>query len=205
MVALGILEKASGNAWANPTFIIPKSNGIVHMVSDFRKLNSNLVQKPYHIPKIYGIIHELEGFQYATALNLNMGYYTIRLDPGSQDMCTIITPWGKYKYLRLPMGIMCAPDIFQEKMSNLMEGLEFARTYLDDLLCLSKGNFNEHLNDVERVLIRLQKANLKVNASKSSFGKTEIDYLGYVVTREGIKPQPKKSQSLHFYLVLIYF
>ena len=83
------------------------------------------------------------------------------------------------------MSIMCAPDIFQEKMSNLMEGLEFARTYLDDLLCLSKGNFNEHLKDVERVLIRLQKANLKVNASKSSFGKTEIDYLGYVVTRNG--------------------
>ena len=124
-----------------------------------------------------------------------MGYYTIRLDPGSQDMCTIITPWGKYKYIRLPMGIMCAPDIFQEKMSNLMEGLEFARTYLDDLLCLSKGTFDEHLKDVETVLIRFQKANLKVNASKSSFGKTEIDYLGYVVTRNGIKPQQKRLKQ----------
>jgi phospholipid-translocating ATPase len=77
-----------------------------------------------------------------------------------------------------------------------MEGLEFARTYLDDLLCLSKGNFNEILRDVERVLIRLQKANLKVNASKSSFGKTEIDYLGYVVTRDGIKPQQKKIEAI---------
>ena len=196
MVALGILEKASCSAWASPTFIIPKPNGTVRMVSDFRKLNTNLVRKPYPIPKISGIMQELEGFQHATALDLNMGYYTIRLDPGSQDMCTIITPWGKYKYLRLPMGIMCAPDIFQEKMSNLMEGLEFARTYLDDLLCLSKGNFDEHLKDVETVLIRLQKANLKVNASKSSFGKTEIDYLGYVVTRNGIKPQPKKIEAI---------
>ena len=69
-------------------------------------------------------MQELEGFQHATALDLNMGYYTIRLDPGSQDMCTIITPWGNHKYIRLPMEIMCAPDIFQEKMSNLMEGLE---------------------------------------------------------------------------------
>ena len=60
-------------------------------------------------------MQELEGFTYATALDLNMGYYTIRLDPASQDMCTIVTPWGKYKYLRLPMGVMCAPDIFQEK------------------------------------------------------------------------------------------
>ena len=59
-------------------------------------------------------MQELEGVQYATALDLNMGYHTIRLDPGSQDIYTIITSWGKFKYLRLPMGIMCAPDIFQE-------------------------------------------------------------------------------------------
>ena len=91
------------------------------MVLDFRKLNANLVQKPYPIPRISGIMKQLEGFQYATALDLNMGYYIIRLDLGSQDMCTFITPWGNCKYLRLPMGIMCAPDTFK-KMSNLMEG-----------------------------------------------------------------------------------
>ena len=68
-------------------------------------------------------MQELKDFQHATALDLNMGYYTIRLDPGSQDMCTIITPWGKYKYLRLPMGIMCAPNSFQEKKFNLSEAL----------------------------------------------------------------------------------
>ena len=68
-----------------------------------------------------------------------MGYHTIRRGPASQDVYTIITPWGKYKYLRLHMGVMCAPDIFQENMSNLMEGLELVRTYLDNLLCLSKG------------------------------------------------------------------
>ena len=136
-------------------------------------------------------MQELEGFQYATALDLNMGYYTIRLDPGSQDICTIITPWGKYKYLRMPMGISCAPDIFQERMSYLMEGLEFARTYLDDLLCLTKGSFDTHLEHIEEILIRLRNANLKVNASKSTFCRTETNYLGYEVTRKGIKPQPK--------------
>ena len=76
-------------------------------------------------------MQELEGFRYATALDLNIDYYTICLDHMSQDMCTIITPWGKYKYLRLPMWVMCAPDIFQENISNLMEGLELVRTYLD--------------------------------------------------------------------------
>ena len=72
-----------------------------------------------------------------------------------------------------------------------MEGFLFALTYVDNLSCLSKGHFNEHLEDVEKVLVRLQKTNFKVNAAKSIFGKIEIEYLGNVVTRNGIKPNQK--------------
>ena len=67
-----------------------------------------------------------------------MGYYTIRLDPDAQKICMIGLPWGKYLYMHLLIGIAGLPDIFQEKMSGLMESLEFARTYLDDLLMLTK-------------------------------------------------------------------
>ena len=77
-----------------------------------------------------------------------------------------------------------------------MEGLEFAQTYLDNLLCLSRGSFEEHLKDVEKIVKRLRIANLRINADKLSFSKTEIDYLGYVVTREGIKPQQKKIDAI---------
>ena len=90
-------------------------------------------------------MQKLEGFQWASSLNLNMGYYTIWLNPDVQQICTVITPWGKYKYLRLPMGISCAPDIFQEKMSSLMLGLEFTCMYLDNLLCLTMGDLDDHL------------------------------------------------------------
>ena len=112
MVAFGVLKKYSDSPWALPTFIIPKPNKTVRMVSDFRKVNSKLVRKYFPIPKIIGIMQELEGFKWALTLDLNMGYYIIRLDLCSQDICIIITPWGRYKYLRLPSGIMCAPDIF---------------------------------------------------------------------------------------------
>ena len=90
METLGILKKSSCSQWASPTFIIPKPNGTVQMVSDFRKLNANLIQKPY--PKNSTIMQELEGIKYATSLDLTMGYYTILLDPASQDMCIIVTP-----------------------------------------------------------------------------------------------------------------
>ena len=72
----------------------------------------------------------MQGFTYATALDLNMGYYTIRLDGDAQKICTIILPWGKYSYMRLPMGITTSPDIFQEKMSGLVETLEYVRILL---------------------------------------------------------------------------
>ncbi len=72
------------------------------------------------------MLQELEGFTFATALDLNMGYYTICLDPDASKICTIISPWGKYSYLRLPMGIASSPEIFQAKISKLMVALEFS-------------------------------------------------------------------------------
>ncbi len=77
-------------------------------------------------------MQELEGFTFATALDLNMGYYTIRLDSDASKICTIIFPWGKYSYKRLPMGIAGSPDIFQAEMMKLMESLEYVRAYIDD-------------------------------------------------------------------------
>ena len=68
---------------------------------------------------------KLEGFQWATSLDLNMGYYHIRLDAESKKLCTLIFPWGKYEMQCLPMGLCNSPDIFQEKMSTLMEELNF--------------------------------------------------------------------------------
>jgi hypothetical protein len=97
-------------------------------------------------------LQELEGFSYATALDLNMGYYTIRLDSDSSKICTIIFPWGKYSYKRLPMGIAGSPDIFQAKMMELMESLEYVLAYLDDLLCISRGSLEDHLDKLEEAL-----------------------------------------------------
>ena len=193
---IGVLRKCSNSVWATPTFIIPKKNGTVRFISDFRYLNKCLVRRPYPIPKIADVLQKLEGIKFATSLDLNMGYYTVRLDLESQKLCTIITPWGKYQYLRLPMGVNVSPDIFQEKMSDLMSGLEFVRTYLDDLLIISNSSFEDHLQQLKVVLQRLRRVGLKVNAEKSSFFAPEIEYLGYMLTKDGIKPVQKKVQAV---------
>ena len=111
-------------------FIIPKKNGMVRFISDFRELNKWIKRKPFPSPTIQDLLLKLEGFQYSTSLDLNMGYYHIKLSPFSRKLCMIVLPWGKYKYLCLLMGLVNSPDIFQEKMSTLMDGLVFVRTYL---------------------------------------------------------------------------
>ncbi len=86
LVLIGVLKWQPWSKWALPSFIIPKKDHTVHTISDFRELNKQIVRKPYHIPKISTTLHELECFTYATTLDLNMGYYTIRLHPTAARM-----------------------------------------------------------------------------------------------------------------------
>ena len=80
------------------------------------------------------------------------------------------------------MGLCNSPDVFQECMSDLMAGLEFCRVYIDDLLTISKGSWQQHLEQLEQIFNRLQTAGFKVNAEKSFFDRPELEYLGYWVT-----------------------
>jgi hypothetical protein len=163
---------------------------------DFRELNKRIIHKPYSIPKISTTLQELEGFRYATTLDLNMGYYVIRLDSTAAEMCTIVFPWDKYSYQRLPMGFAGSADIFQAEIGNLMAALEYVRAYIDNLLVISKGSHDDHLGKLEQVSIGLHNAGLNINAAKSFFFVQETEYLGYILTRGGIKPQPKKVQAI---------
>jgi hypothetical protein len=142
---IGVLEWQPSSRWALRTFIIPKKDSTVHTISDFRELYKRIVRKPYPIPKISTILQKLEGFTYATALDLNMGYYTINLDPTASKMCTIIFPWGRYSYKRLPMGFGGSANIFQAQIMDLMASLKFVRAYMNNLLIITRGILDEHL------------------------------------------------------------
>ena len=80
-----------------------------------------------------------------------MGYYHIILCPVSWELCTIELPWSKKDYQILPLGLCNSPDMFQAKMNKLFNGLEYVRAYIDDLLIISNGNFEDHLNKVKIV------------------------------------------------------
>jgi hypothetical protein len=118
----------------------------VQFITDFVELNEQIKRKPYPIPKMQDLMLKLEGFCYATFLDLNMGYYHIKFSPFSKQLCTIVLPFGgKYEYQRLPMRLCNSPDIFQEKISELILGLDYVRAYIDDILVLMHSDWKDHI------------------------------------------------------------
>ena len=113
----------------------------------------------------------MEKFTYASAIDLNMGYYHLELDAHTMEICTVVFPWGKYRYRRLPTGAAYAPDIFQARMGVLFSELESVRVYIDDLLVITEKT----LMITCRVLQRLCEKGVQVNAAKSIFCALEVD------------------------------
>ena len=95
------------------------------------------------------------------------------------------------------MGISIAPDIFQDHIFQIFEDLDTVKAYMDDLLVVTRGSYIEHLNELEIVMKRLTQVGIKCKIDKYLFCHPEIEYLGYIITREGVNPQPKKVQVIH--------
>jgi hypothetical protein len=116
-----------------PSLIIPKKDGKVRLISNLRQLNKVIRRKQYPLPIITDILCKRSGYKLFTKHDDSMQYYTFELDKESQDLCSIITPFGKYKYLRLPMGLKCSPDIAQAAMENVLSDIKDAEIYIDDV------------------------------------------------------------------------
>jgi hypothetical protein len=146
------------------------------------------------------MIRSMEGFTFASALDLNMGYYHIKLYADAQKVCAIVFTWGmgKYKYKRLPMGIKIARSLmfFKTSCLSLSKIWNILRQafQLDDLLIITNNSFKDHLFKLEMVLARLSTAGMRVDISKSKFFAEKIEYLGYWITRQGIQPIRNKVE-----------
>ena len=146
------------------------------------------------MPKICEMLLSLECFQCAMSLDLNIVYYCMRLINQAINLYTIILPWVKYQLKSLPMGICNSPEIFQEKMNEIFRGFEFIRTYINDLLIITKDDWSNHLNKLERDLQNHKYNDIKYNIKNSFFGQTQMEYLGFWVTPNGIRPVNNKSR-----------
>ena len=192
---IGVLEYAGASEWAAPTMGISKKDGRIRIVSDFRELNKCIKHKVFPLPNIQEVLRKRPGYEFLSKLDLTMMYYTFELDEESKDLCTIITPFGKYRYRKMPMGIKCAPDTAQDIISNLFREMEEVSVFIDDIGVFD-NSFDEHMSTLDKVLKILEDNNFKVNPLKCKWCIKETNYLGYWMTPEGLKPWKKKIDAI---------
>ena len=108
------------------------------------------------MPKTNEMLLKLEGFQHATSLDLNVGYYNIQMSENTSNLYTIILPWGKCWYKRLPMAVEISTEIFQQNMNDLFRGFDFICAYIYDLVVLTKGNWIDYVQKLELTLNKLK-------------------------------------------------
>lgn len=217
LINLKILVPVDDSAWAAPIVPVIKSDGSIRICGDFKvTINNEIETDKYPLPRIEELFTKLNGGQEFSKLDLTSAYQQIELDPASQELVTINTHRGLFKYTRLPFGITSAPSKFQKIMDVLLSKLPNVVCFLDDILITGK-NKNEHLDNLKSVLNTLKESGLKLALHKCEFFKTEINYLGYKIDKNGLHttkdkiiaitkaPVPKNITELKSFLGLVNF
>lgn len=197
--------RPSESAWSSPIWIVPKkadASGKVkwRLVVDFRKVNEKTIDDKYPIPNITDVLDKLGKCQYFTTLDLASGFYQVEMDPSDVHKTGFNVENGHYEFLRMPMGLKNSPSTFQRVMDNVLRGLqnEICLVYLDDIIVFSTS-LQEHIINLDKVFKRLRESNFKIQMDKSEFLKLETEFLGHIICKEGVKPNPNKIKAIENY------
>ena len=181
METMGVIEKVDvPTEWCSPIVEVPKSNGNVRICGDFIQLNKAVLRENHPMPTTEQTLGKLAGAKVISKLDANSGFWQRKLKESSKLLTTFITPWGRYCYTRLPFGISSAPEHFQRSMQRILEGLPGVECQMDDIIVYG-ANQVEHDERLEAVLVRLQEANVTLNADKCEFSKETVRFLGQLV------------------------
>lgn len=196
MMQLGVIRKVEEPTdWVNSITCTKKSSGELRVCLDPKDLNENIKREHYPIPTRDEITSEMTGAKYFSKLDASQGFWQLKLEPESSKYCTFNTPFGRYCFLRLPFGIISAPEIFHRAMESIIEGLEGTRVYIDDLVVWGTTR-QQHNERLKKLLHRVKQSGLKLNRKKCQFGVTEMTFLGDKLSGEGVEPDHSKVQAI---------
>jgi len=179
------------------TFLVPKSDGEYRTVVDFRPVNEIVVDNRSPIPTIEDLMMNLNEAKIFSKIDLRGAYNLLRIRPGDEWKTAFVCPQGQFEYNVMPFGLKTAPAIFQSMMEDIFSNLlrQSVLIYLDDILIFSKTK-EEHVEHVREVLQRLLTNRLLVKLEKCCFSVTLVEFLGYVISDEGVSVSPSKVQAI---------
>lgn len=203
LLDLGLI-RPSASPWGAPVLFVRKKPdpgsskpGALRMCIDYRALNKVTIRNSASLPRIDECLERLGGAKYFTSLDLKSGYHQIRLAPEDIEKTAFNTRYGQYEWLVLPTGARNSPPAFVTQMNKILERFidKTVLVYLDDILIYSR-TLEEHKRHVKDVLEVLKKEKMVVNLKKCSLGKTELDFVGFKISANGIAPSPDKVKII---------
>ncbi|CAK1579718.1 unnamed protein product [Parnassius mnemosyne] len=196
MLTNGIIRE-SKSQYASPIILVAKKNGESRLCVDYRALNRKTIRENFPMPLIDDQIDSLSGQVFFTTLDLTSGYHQVPVSEESKPLTAFVTPDGHYEYNRMPFGLTNAPAVFQRLILNLLKkrNIPGVLAYMDDIIIASK-TIDEGIEKLQAVLDLLKEANLRLNLTKCNFFKKSINYLGFEISHEGVRPGLKKIEAV---------
>lgn len=190
-----ITEIEEATEFVNPIVLVKKPNGTIRICLDPKRLNEVILRERYELPTFEELTHNLSGSQYFSILDASKGFWQIPLSEESSKFTTFVTPFGRYRFLRLPYGLSNSPEIFHRIFSNIFKNIKGVKIYIDDIIIFAKDK-KDHDNIVQQVLTRAREMGVKFNKEKCHFGLKEIKYVGHIISKDGIKIDNDKVEAI---------
>ena len=189
-ISQGVIEP-SMSPWASALVAVTKRTGGIRWCCDFRALNSHTVADSFPLPNIDANLHKLGKAKLFSSLDARGAFYSLEVEPGSRDYTTFTSPFGSYRWLRLPFGVKNGPAAYSRLIMMALQSLPpgFTLAYIDDIIIYSR-NMEEHIEHIRSVLGMHVRFGMKLNLAKCHMAKDQIEYLGHLVGEKGIRMIP---------------
>lgn len=190
-----IVKIDNPESYCSHLVVVEKPNGELRLCLDPVDLNKDIEREYYLVPTLSEIKYKLAGKRIFSVIDLKDGFHQVPLSANSTDLCTFSTPYGYYKYLRLPFGLVSSPEVFMKFNNKCFGDIEDIVIYMDDILIASTDE-ESHLKTLHRLFNRALELNIKFNYDKFQFMTNEIKYLGHIFNSQGCQPDPDRISSV---------
>ncbi len=181
--------------WVSPMVVVQKPGGDVRICLDPLDLNKAVQRQHYPVPTAQELFARIGKAKYFSTLDATSGFLQVPLTEDSSYVTTFATPFGRYRYLRLPFGICSAPEVYQQLMEELFGDLEGVEIYFDDFFVWGE-TLEQHNDRLKAVFERCRKVNLRLNLSKSRFLLPELPWIGHVIAYQQLRADPDKVAAI---------